>query len=150
MSAFARQADFRANLDVLASIAEFVEDVCVEVGIEADARFDIQLAVEEACCNVIEHACAGLDCNLTLRLATDDGDLIVTVQDRGRPFDPDAVPMPDLQAPLDERPIGGLGLHLMRQLMDEVRFSFSATEGNTLAMVKRDVVPKPQPPTPQR
>ena len=63
-------------------------------------------------------------------------DNVVTVQMKyhGRAFDPSRVPQPDLDAPLEERPIGGLGLYFMRQLMTEVQFDFDAVNGNVLTM----------------
>ena len=67
-------------------------------------------------------------------------DVTITIHDQGRAFDPTSVPEPDLCCPLEERPLGGLGLHLMQKLMDEVRFTFSPEEGNTIVMVKRRIV----------
>ncbi|MGA9348407.1 MAG: ATP-binding protein [Anaerolineae bacterium] len=61
---------------------------------------------------------------------------MVTIRDHGRPFDPEAVPPPNFTSSLAERREGMLGLHFMRQLMDEVCFRFDA-EGNKLTMVKR-------------
>jgi len=60
----------------------------------------------------------------------------IQVHDTGRPFDPRAVRAPDLEAPLERRETGGLGLHFMRSIMDEVRFEFDQ-DGNRLTMVKR-------------
>jgi serine/threonine-protein kinase RsbW len=61
----------------------------------------------------------------------------VVIRDWGTRFDPLAVPTPDVSAPLEERPLGGLGLYLMRQTMDEVGFRFDEDDGNILTMVKR-------------
>ena len=124
----------------LPAIADFVEAACEQAAVDPVCRFDIQLAVEEACCNIIEHAYAGKGGRLTVNFETRDRDVIITLRDRGRPFDPAAVAAPDLMGSLAERPICGPGLHLMNRLMDQVRFSFDAA-GNSLVMVKRDVVP---------
>ena len=96
------------------------------------------MAVDEACCNIIEHAYGGegrgdVECSCRVN---DEG-LTVTLRDRGRPFDPSGVPEPDLQADLEDRDVGGLGLYFMRKLMDEVRFEFTPGAGNALTMVKR-------------
>jgi anti-sigma regulatory factor (Ser/Thr protein kinase) len=65
--------------------------------------------------------------------------MVITLRDRGKPFDPASVPAPDMHLPLHERRIGGLGLHLIYQLMDDVRFEFR--DGvNTLTMVKRNAI----------
>ena len=98
--------------------------------------------MEEACCNVIEHAYDGRGGQFVICFASPtSADIEITVHDHGRPFRSAARSLrPNVDLPLEERPIGGLGLHLMYQLMDEVQFSFSA-DGNTLVMVKRDAVP---------
>ena len=60
---------------------------------------------------------------------------IVVIRDHGRPFDPGRVPAPDLESPISRRQVGGLGIYLMRRLMDEVRFRFDRN-GNELTLVK--------------
>jgi len=67
----------------------------------------------------------------------DQGDLVVSVRDTGRPFDPTVVPEPPIGADLENLSEGGLGLYFMRKLMDEVTFRFDEHEGNVLTMVKR-------------
>jgi anti-sigma regulatory factor (Ser/Thr protein kinase) len=121
----------------LAIIADFVVKAAGASGLNEKATFEVQMAVDEACTNIIQHSYGGegkgeiaLHCELA------DGDFVVTIRDHGRPFDPEAVPPPDLTSSLAERREGLLGLYFMRQLMDEVRFRFDA-EGNELTMVKR-------------
>ncbi len=140
MNPFQRELSLVGALADLPRIADFVEAACVATDLAPSVRFDLQLAVEEACCNVIEHAYGGAGGALTIRFETRGEDVVITVQDRGQPFDPSTVPEPDTAAPLAERPIGGLGLYLMRQLMDEVAFTFSPEEGNTLAMMKHSAL----------
>jgi anti-sigma regulatory factor (Ser/Thr protein kinase) len=136
--------DFRSELCMVGTIAElprileFVEHVCEETDIDPAATFDLKLAVEEACTNVIEHAYSRKGGELTVCFDVCGPDASITVTDHGRPFAPDEVALPDLSLPLEERPVGGLGLFLMQQLMDDVRFEFSA-DGNRLSMVKRGV-----------
>jgi serine/threonine-protein kinase RsbW len=95
------------------------------------------MAVDEACTNIIEHAYGGEgrgDIECTCQIESDR--LIVRLCDHGRPFDPSSVPEPDINASLEERTEGGLGLFLIRKLMDEVHFEFTAESGNVLTMVK--------------
>ncbi|MFQ5575498.1 MAG: ATP-binding protein, partial [Anaerolineae bacterium] len=86
---------------------------------------------------IIEHAYGGENKgDIALRCQKLPNGLKVTIVDRGLPFDPAVVKAPDIQAPLEQRGEGGLGLFLMKQLMDEVNFHFG--DGiNTLVMVKR-------------
>ncbi len=126
----------------LPAIAAFIESSLKQAGVDPSAQFDLELAVEEACTNVIEHAYEGRGGELEVCFETRDADVCVTVRDWGRPFDPNHVARPDVSQPLEERQVGGLGLYLMEMLMDEVKFSFNR-DGNTLVMVKRDVVLPP-------
>jgi len=129
---------FPGRFDSLAAIGEYVTRAAEAAGLDARSVEGVELAVDEACSNIIEHAYGGEGrghIEVTCRI---DGDgLTVVLRDYGQPFDPDRVPEPDLQAPLEERDAGGLGLHFMRQLMDQVRFEFTAGAGNVLTMVKR-------------
>ncbi len=136
--------DFESDLCIVGTagdlprIIDFVESACEEAEIDVAARFDLKLAVEEACSNVIEHAYGGEGGQLTVCITVCGPDVRVTVTDQGQPFDPNQVTMPDLSQPLEERPVGGLGLFLMQQLMDDVRFVFT-DEGNQVSMVKNGV-----------
>jgi serine/threonine-protein kinase RsbW len=121
-------------------IEDFLEHACKDAGVDPSASFDLHLALEEACCNVIEHAYEGQGGELNVGFETVGRDVILTVHDHGHAFDPDTIAAPDLSVPLVDRPIGGLGLHIMGQVMDDLRFSFSDT-GNTLVMLKRDALP---------
>jgi anti-sigma regulatory factor (Ser/Thr protein kinase) len=121
----------------LASIADFVIEAARASGLSERAIFDVQMAVDEACTNVIQHSYGGEGKGeIALRCALVNSDFVVTIRDHGRPFDPECVPAPDLTCGLAERREGMLGLYIMRQLMDEVCFRFDA-EGNELTMVKR-------------
>jgi serine/threonine-protein kinase RsbW len=96
------------------------------------------LAADEACTNVIEHAYRGRrDGVIRISWQRDDDAFVLRLHDRGKPFDPSKVSKPPLNRRLEERTVGGLGLHFMRSLMDEVRFEFDVNAGNTLIMVKR-------------
>lgn len=140
MTSFRRELHLVGTMADLARIGEFIEEACSQAHVDPAAWFDIVMAVDEACSNVFEHAYEGMAGQLDLYFETRANDLIITVHDCGRPFDPDSVPMPNVHLPLEERPIGGLGLHLMRQLMDDISFAFAPGEGNTLVMEKRGVV----------
>jgi len=129
---------FPGRFDRLAAISEFVTHAAEVAGLDARAIYAVQVAVDEACCNIIEYAYGGEgrgDIECTCRI--NDGSLAVILRDHGRPFDPTSVPEPDLHASLEDRNGGGLGLYFMRQLMDKVHFEFTPDSGNVLTMVKR-------------
>ena len=127
-----------SDMKNLAVIADFVAAVAQKLGLDDDETFALQMAVDEACSNVMEHAYRGrADGKLSLRVEAEDDEVVITLHDQGEPFDPHSVPRPDLSAPLQERHNGGLGLYLMEKLMDSVGWEFDPERGNTLTMRKR-------------
>ena len=127
-----------ATLDSLATISMFITDATSRAGLDDHAAWQVQLAVDEASTNIIQHGYSdGTPGEIELAWRVDGPDLIVTLRDRGRRFNPDDVPAPDITSPLEERQAGGLGLYLMGRLMDAVEFEFDDAQGNLLTMTKR-------------
>jgi len=126
-----------ADFEQLATIRDFVATAGRNLGLAQDAIYDLQLAVDEACANVIKHAYGGRGGKIKVTVKAVGDAVQVTIRDWGSAFDPQAVAIPDVSAPLEERPLGGLGLFLMRQMMDRVHFQFDQEQGNTLTMTKK-------------
>ncbi len=129
---------FIAKFEYLDEIRDFVGKVAHRGGFSAKDIYNIQLATDEAASNIIEHAYEGVS-NGVLDLAcgiVGDGITIILI-DYGESFDPSVVPMPNLKADLSERKIGGLGIFLMRKLMDEVHYEPRKDGSNVLTMRKR-------------
>jgi serine/threonine-protein kinase RsbW len=129
---------FPGRFESLLTINEFVTRFAKAAGLNPKAIYDVQMAVDEACTNIIEHAYGGegqgpIHC--TCRVHEDT--LTVVLGDYGCAFDPSSVPHPNLCANLNKRSSGGLGLFFMRQLMDQVHFESKPGLGNTLTLVKR-------------
>lgn len=125
------------RFDRLEQISKFIEQAGLTAGLDDTAVCRCQLAVDEACTNIIEHAYEGegrgsidIVCDLGA------GELTITIADQGKPFDPNSVPEPQLGAQLDDMQVGGLGLYFMRQVMDAVEFSYQ-DGSNKLVLVKR-------------
>ena len=129
---------FDAKFEFLDEIREFVGDIARKGGFSNKDVYNIQLATDEAASNIIEHAYEGVP-NGVLDLACNmEKDIIkIILIDYGAPYDPSVVPMPDIKADLSERKIGGLGIFLMRKLMDEVHYEPRADKSNVLTMTKR-------------
>lgn len=131
------QTTFPANFDYLDAIRDFVADVAAQSGFSEKEIYSLQLAADEAASNIIEHAYEGIaDGELDISCTMRGREFIILMKDQGRPFDPSKVKQPNLKADLSERQIGGLGVYLMRKLMDEVHYE-SAGKTNTLTMIKR-------------
>jgi serine/threonine-protein kinase RsbW len=129
---------FTAKFEYLDEIRDFVGKIAREGGFSEKDIYNIQLATDEAASNIIEHAYEGVSdgiLDLSCGMVADGITIILT--DYGESFDPSAVPMPNLKADLSERKIGGLGIFLMRKLMDEVYYEPRKNRSNVLTMRKR-------------
>jgi len=129
---------FKAKFEFLDEMREFVGGIAREHGFNDKAVYNIQLATDEAASNIIEHAYEGVnDGVIELSCGMESKGLKIILVDHGDSFDPSGVPMPDLKADLSDRKIGGLGIFLMRKLMDEVHYESNSNKSNTLTMLKR-------------
>lgn len=126
-----------ADLAQLASVRAFVARTGRELDLTEQVIYELQLAVDEICSNVIRHGYDGQGGEIQVSVDSGDEGVVVTVRDWGRSFDPESIPLPDVAAPLEQRPVGGLGLFLVRQLMDKVEFEFDRGRGNLVTMTKR-------------
>ena len=132
------------TLDRLGDIRQFLRVTLAELGC-ANAIDAIVLAVDEVCANLVEHAVdhatvgmAPGPTRVSVRRSGDD--VIIVVEDRGHPFDPANAPAPDLVSDWIDRPIGGLGWFLVKQMVDELSYdSASTADGmlNRLTLIKR-------------
>jgi anti-sigma regulatory factor (Ser/Thr protein kinase) len=113
---------------------EWVEEVLTAEGVGPTPIFNATLAIEEAVMNVITHAFTGIAPPHRIGLALDvtPDRLRVELCDNGREFDPASAAPPDLTSPLSEREPGGLGLHLIRTMMDRVEYRRDAGENRLL------------------
>ena len=127
-----------ANLAHLTTIREFVVRSGRELDLEEEALFELQLAVDEACTNVIKHAYGGQGGMIEVTVEPDEDGVRVTVRDWGRSFELQEIPVPNVAIPLEQRELGGFGLYLIQQMVDDVHFDFDTENGNTLTMVKRE------------
>lgn len=132
------------GFESLARISEFVISAAQAAGLDEDDVFHVEMAVDEACSNVIEHAYDNLQGDIELTCSTDaPGNFEIVILDHGQPFDPTSVPQPPIMdsAKIDIMQEGGLGLYFMRKLMDDVRFEFVPGQGNKLVMIKHHHTP---------
>ena len=138
-----RTAIFSAKFEQLDAIRAFAAQAARDAGMDDSESYAVELSVDEACTNIIEHAYEDVEggeiectCNV------DEKNLTIIIHDHGKSFDPSEVALPDLDADLETRPVGGLGVFLMKKLMDEVHFEPLGEAGNVLTLVKH-LKPKP-------
>lgn len=124
------------NISQITALGEWMETIGEKYGIDMPTLSSLNLALEEAATNVIMYAYPdGAYGSVELSCDSENGALRFTLTDTGKPFDPTARPEVDINAGVEERAIGGLGIHLVKNIMDSV--SYSREDGkNLLTMIK--------------
>ncbi|MFC2036487.1 ATP-binding protein [Chloroflexota bacterium] len=134
----AKTLKVKALLENVPVAIDFVTQSAKASGLDDQSLYQVRVAVDEVCANIVYHAYKGMEPGeMEISCDLDDQAFVVRVRDWGNAFDPDTVVDPDLNAPLEDRALGGLGLFLVRQFMDQVRFTFDPELGNELVMTKR-------------
>ena len=109
--------------DELDRVSVAVEEFAEEAEWPLDLVFKVNLALEEIVINVMNYGHEDGLHEIDISLVTDEESLTIEVVDDGRPFDPlNDAPKPDVNAELEDRNIGGLGIHLVSKMMDDVRY----------------------------
>lgn len=121
----------------ISRLIDWIEGCSVADGVSDELRLKMTLALEEAVMNVIGNAFGGLPPPhlVMVRIDITAGSFAAEVIDNGRPFDPTAAPDPDLSSPLERRHPGGLGIHLMRALMD--RLDYRRSDGRNILRLEK-------------
>lgn len=115
----------------VASLNTFVKSLLCRIGVESKMAKKLQLGVEEAVVNVIDYAYPpGTQGTITLNASYDRRQLRFVITDTGVPFDPTLSLLPDITLNAEDRPIGGLGILLMRELTDDI--SYERTDGKNI------------------
>lgn len=134
----AQAIELPATTAHLPEFLEFIQEACRQAGADEDTSFALRLAVEEVCSNLIRHGYAGMPPGpIAIDFAAERDRITVTVRDRAMPFDPREAPPPDLTSDWKQRPAGGLGWHLVKQLIDEIGYCSDPSTGNRLTLVKK-------------
>jgi len=118
-------------------LAQFVEEVCEEIGLDMSTTMQMNLALEEAVVNVMKYAYPhGIVGNIHIEAQASDVRLKFVISDNGTPFDPTAKAEVDTTLSAEERPIGGLGIHLVRKIMDSINYERTRNK-NVLTLRKK-------------
>jgi serine/threonine-protein kinase RsbW len=129
--------EINSRTENLAEIREFINSAAAESGFSKEAIDNIILAVDEACTNIIKHAYKYFpDGKIILNLKTDKKTFTIDIIDYGKSFEPGLVPNPDLQKYFNEKRVGGLGMYLMKSLMDEVKYISIPGKYNQVSLTK--------------
>jgi serine/threonine-protein kinase RsbW len=132
----------KAKLKHLAEIRRFVDSEVSALNVHPDIIYNILLSTSEAITNIILHGYNGEEGLIEIEVKHEDESVAVYIRDEAPQFDPTQIPTPDLTLPLEDRPVGGMGVHLIRQFMDRIIYRESPQGGNELILVKENVIQK--------
>ena len=130
------------DVEHLASLRDCVETFCDQLGQLPNFTMAVVLSVDEAATNVVMHGYGQCVGDVQLQVSVVDGSLVVRLTDTAPPYDPTQAPTPDISAPIEDRAIGGLGIHLIRNNMDVVAHRITEAGGNELTLTKRLAAPQ--------
>ncbi len=125
-----------ARIDHLSSILERIRKALYAIDWQDSAVRKVELASEEALVNIIHHGYKEGNGQISVEIISMDERIEISISDWGPPFNPLLAKQSDLDAPLEERKVGGLGILFMRQYMDEVRYRRDA-DRNILTLIKK-------------
>jgi serine/threonine-protein kinase RsbW len=126
-----------ADAERLADIRAFIRRVTAEAGATDEQTADLVQAVDELACNVITHGYDGAPGPIEVVADTEGAVVRIRIRDEAPPFDPTTVPEPRLDLPLEQRPLGGMGVHLARALTDRIDHRILPNGGNEVTVTKR-------------
>jgi len=128
-----KRFELNASSEVLSPFRKELRQILEHAGWEKKTTNEILLAVDEALTNIIRHAYGGAAGKMTVSVMTTDDRIEIVLEDKGKKFDPTQVPSPDLPR---HRP-GGLGVHFIRTIMDQMIYDDQCPGGNRLRLIKR-------------
>jgi serine/threonine-protein kinase RsbW len=128
----------KSRTENLSQIRDFISNKASKTGISNEEVENIMLAVDEACTNIIKHAYKSFpDGKIIIRVDYNSDKLLITIIDYGSTFDPLIVPDPDLQKYYRDGRVGGLGMYLMKSLMDDIKYTSIPGKYNQVLLSKR-------------
>ena len=127
-----------ARVENVAVFRDFIEDACRRVGADESVCFEMNLVVDQACSNLVVHRDKGREPGpIGVSFSRQGDEITVTITDRAPPFDPKDAPIPRFDAPASELRPGGLGWHMIREIVDRMEYEANTRDGNRLTLVKR-------------
>jgi serine/threonine-protein kinase RsbW len=125
------------RIEELPVLVDHVREACARAGADHATAFEVRLAVEEVCMNLIRYGYADRDPGpIEIGVRAEPRGLVVTIVDFSPPFAPEDAPVPDLSSDAEHRTPGGLGWYLVKRVVDEIRYEPGGAKGNRLTLVK--------------
>ena len=132
-----KELKVKSKTENLSVIRDFISTSAAEARVTPDVVENIILAVDEACTNIIKHAYKSFpDGELIIKTKSTQSRFIISITDFGNTFKPDSIPEPDLQKYYRQKRVGGLGMYLMKTLMDDVKYTSIPGKHNEVLLSK--------------
>jgi serine/threonine-protein kinase RsbW len=128
-----------ADVSNLATIRHFAEYAATRGDGDPEAIADMLMAMNEAVTNIVVHGYQGQPGTIEVEVRYNKDALVVLLRDQAPAFDPTQAPEPDTTLSLEQRPFGGMGIHMMRQLTDGLTYRTVPNGGNELILVRKHV-----------
>lgn len=126
---------FLLNLQTFEDVMSYIEERCREAGCEENVVYPISVSSSEILANIESYAYENGG-NVEIITSRRENRMIITFKDSGKPFDPMSVEPPDITVPLSEREPGGLGIFIVRKLMNNVRYEY--IDGHNVLTVEKE------------
>lgn len=127
----------KSKTENLSIIRDFINSSAADAGLKPDVIESIILAVDEACTNIIKHAYKSFpEGELIIKTKSTLDRFVISITDFGNSFEPEMIPEPDLQKYYRQRRVGGLGMYLMKTLMDDVKYKSIPGKYNEVLLSK--------------
>lgn len=134
---FEKTLTVSSSTDNLSAIRNFMETTAQESGFGKEDIGKIILAVDEACTNIIKHAYNYSEKGtININVKLQNSRFSISISDKGKSFNPELIPEPDLREYHEQKKVGGLGMFLMKKLMDDVVYKTSANKQNQVVLIK--------------
>ena len=127
-----------AELTDLVSMRAFIKESAIKLGGDAEPVTELLIAVNEALTNIIVHGYQNKPGLIEIIVERETNDIRLRLLDSASEFDPTSVPQPDITLPLEQRPYGGMGVHMMRSFSDELNYRLTADGMNELIFTKQN------------
>jgi serine/threonine-protein kinase RsbW len=133
---------FTADFNNLEPIRQLIEKEATALGVSDDDIYDLMLAATELATNAIEHGYQGQEGWVAVEIGHEEATLILRLSDGAPQYDPTTVPVPDISLPLEERPSRGLGVFIVRKIVDEFTYKLDDAGNNQVTLVKCNILGK--------
>jgi anti-sigma regulatory factor (Ser/Thr protein kinase) len=140
MGPISKQLVLKNAISEIRVLSNTVKEFCKENSLSGEITHDIHLALEEIFSNIVFYGFCDQDKHqIAISLSLGNNTLVLEIKDDGIPFNPLEFKTPDLEIPIEERVIGGMGIHIASGLMDEIEY-FRKQNKNILVMKKNDIL----------